>query len=229
MKRLRSTFALIVYAHLVSTVLLPAPTMGQTQETTVTGTFAPTQFVLPLSTADRVDSRAATISVPQFDPAMGNVVGVRISTTSTASLGVFVEIPLPRSFPTGVNANMNAQYLVQPPGGNPSVGSSTFFNKTVNLDPGQTATIIGYAGQSASGGPLDMTNFQTFLGHGSVLIPLTMTFDQKAFASGFLNNLSRRFTPTTTTTVSVTYSYIALPTATQVTTFSRIKALFAEK
>ncbi|MCP5068935.1 MAG: choice-of-anchor E domain-containing protein [bacterium] len=187
-------------------MLLPAQSTHS-----VSGSFGPQTYPFGwTSSARTTEVRNGTITVSQFDPALGRLCGIKVTVRGEASTQ-FLGVISPRSWPTGINANMRLFWRVTPPGGS-AVEAQRFFNQSMTLAAGRTAANMSYGPLADSeSATLPSTAFGRYIGTSTVRMPLRMTFVMEATSSG--GSMNWQFTPATKCDVTVEYSYTTSPPA----------------
>lgn len=134
------------------------------------------------------DARSVNLLLPKFDPALGVLRNATISFTTTASGSVIGALRSPRSFPTGISANLGINSSLTPPGSGTSITStipSSDLNQSTTVPTGQTNFGINLFSAFGTSSIVAMPSFYlpSMTGTGTHNTPLNMQFRQEIATS----------------------------------------------
>lgn len=182
---------------------------------TVTHTVTFSEF-FPLPTHTQVqvvDTRNRSILVPRFDPALGQLTEVEISAAILGAAQITGQLSSPSTF-TAVSAALRANLTASAPGAT-ALQTQAFFERTILVPNGQRGFQITFLDDDGQAGPhsVSVGSLATYVGTGSLTVPLRFDFQQDA-ASSF-GSITYNFTADIDVTVVIVYSFSdSTPTAT---------------
>ena len=135
------------------------------------------------------DTRSVNLLLPKFDPTLGVLQNATISFTTKASGSVIGALRSPRSFPTGISANLQINSSLTPPGSGTSVISTIPFsdlNQSITVPTGLTNFGIDLrsAIRTSSNVAMPLSYLPSMTGTGTINTPFSMQFRQEIATSG---------------------------------------------
>ncbi|MBL8764866.1 MAG: choice-of-anchor E domain-containing protein [Phycisphaerae bacterium] len=170
--------------------------------------------------ADVVDTRtnwATTVSVPQFDPALGTLTAIGFSLTGRVDGTASYENLSPS--PANITVNLSSEIKLQRPDATnllvvlPIVSQSQLtgaYDGAIDFGGSSGAVVNALAG-SASNSQINSptpSDFTTFVGNGNVVMPVTAIARSYASGSG---NMVAAFQTFAGAGVTVSYTYTPVP------------------
>jgi hypothetical protein len=164
------------------------------------------------------DTRNVNVLLPRFDASLGTLQSATISYSSVASGSVLGRLRTARSFPTGVNANLQVSYTLTPPGSGTPVSlviPASELNESITIPSGiRNFNIDLFSSPEYHSSTISMpsTYLAAMTGTGNITAPFSMQFRQEITTSG--GTIDYIFSASTTTNFSLTYTYaepVAVP------------------
>jgi hypothetical protein len=170
--------------------------------------------IVPVLPDYRRDTDTLNVSFPfsRFDTNLGTLDEVKIGFFSNVDPaytgGIYV------ASIAGMNAHMNCQHSLRPPGGSPTINRSIVFNQsgTFAANPPVTIITLDYPGQSIDTGFINVSasTLSYYLGSGQVLIPFQLDLQQEVSISDV--GMVGLFQMDVSITVALIYEFTPPPT-----------------
>lgn len=167
------------------------------------------------STRVTTDTRSVTLLLPRFDPSLGNLQSASLTYTSTAKSTLIGALRSARSFPTGINANLQVDFSLSPSGSGTNIPLTIPFsdlNQTITVASGVRnfgIDLLTSQTRASSTVFMPLSYLSTMTGSGTVNAPFSMLFREEITTSG--GTIDYIFSASTKSDFILEYGYTAVP------------------